>query len=115
MVAYDPGKSKDYKDTVYSIALQHRPATPIAGAVSLTIRVFRATPKAFSKKKVLEAEAGLILPTTKPDAENYAKGATDALTGIMWVDDSQIVSLHVSKMFSSSPRMEFEISEVIAG
>ena len=36
--------------------------------------------------------------TVRPDADNLTKAVKDALTGILWEDDSQVCSLHVSKM-----------------
>lgn len=33
----------------------------------------------------------------KRDIDNYCKGIFDALTGILWADDSQIVSLHIER------------------
>jgi Holliday junction resolvase RusA-like endonuclease len=39
--------------------------------------------------------------TTKPDVDNLAKAVFDALNGIMWADDSQIVTCSVGKMIAS--------------
>lgn len=33
----------------------------------------------------------------KRDIDNYCKGIFDALTGILWEDDSQIISLHIDR------------------
>jgi Holliday junction resolvase RusA-like endonuclease len=39
--------------------------------------------------------------TTRPDADNLAKAVFDALNGILWADDSQIVNSTVSKFIAS--------------
>ncbi len=44
------------------------------------------------------------------DVDNLAKGALDALTGIAWLDDSQVVDLRVSKRWSNIDRMTIAIS-----
>jgi Holliday junction resolvase RusA-like endonuclease len=50
-------------------------------------------------------------PTAKPDALKLARGVEDALTKIIWVDDSQIVDEHLSKVFGERPGVEIEIKE----
>ena len=108
---YDPAKSRDYKDTVYSVALEHRPSQPLTGPLNVYIECYRKIPASFSKKKIGQACEGLIKPTTKPDVDNYAKGVKDALKGVIWQDDSQVVLLQVRKMYSQTPRMEIRIEQ----
>ena len=43
-------------------------------------------------------------PTKKPDLDNCLKAITDALNGFAYKDDSQIVSIAVSKFYSDDPR-----------
>lgn len=38
----------------------------------------------------------------KRDLDNYLKGLLDALNGLIWMDDSQIFSLTITKYLSSS-------------
>lgn len=113
VMTYDSEDSRVYKDTVYSIALQNKPKELIQGPINLVIKCYRGIPKAIlsSKKKLEKAISGELLPTTKPDVDNYAKGIKDALNGVIWKDDSQVVSLTVSKHYSITPRIEIEISE----
>ncbi len=39
------------------------------------------------------------LPTGRPDALKLARGTEDALTGVVWVDDAQVVDLDVHKRY----------------
>jgi Holliday junction resolvase RusA-like endonuclease len=64
-----------------------------------------------SKLKSQSAEAGVIRPLTKPDVDNFAK-VIDALNGIVWPDDNQVVELTVEKFYSSRPRLELTASEL---
>ena len=42
--------------------------------------------------------AALIVPfTVKPDVDNLAKTVLDALNGVAWADDAQVVELHCVK------------------
>jgi len=50
--------------------------------------------------------------TKKPDADNLAKAILDALNGIVYNDDSQVVNLHVKKLQGSqgqAPRTDVRI------
>lgn len=103
--AYDPPKSREYKHYVKTIALTQN-FKPIDGPVVMEVFVYRGTPKAWSSKKRLEAEKGLHKPALKPDADNYVKSIKDALNGIAYHDDGQVVVLHISKHYSIQPRVE---------
>lgn len=106
---YDPPKSKKYKEMVGGVARQHV-KTPLDESLKVKIDVYRQIPKSFSKKKTLEAQSGLLRPITKPDIDNYIKGILDGCNGIVWTDDSKVVDLHVSKFYSSEPRVEIDVS-----
>ena len=112
--AYDPAKSKDYKDYIRLAAVEHmRGSPPLTGALALSVRVYRSIPKSMSKIKATRAEAGEIRPITKPDLDNYEKGIKDALKSICWKDDSQIVAHKepFGKYYSATPRIEVDVME----
>lgn len=54
---------------------------------------------------------GKILPTKKPDCDNIAKIICDALNGVAYDDDKQIVALKVTKIYSDEPRVIVWISD----
>ena len=111
---YDPDKSRDYKDYVRLAAREFAPDSLLESALGIYVIVYRSMPKKYSNSKVKsqQAEAGLILPTTKPDADNYLKGIKDALNSVIWKDDSQIVDASVSKRYSLKPRVEIQVWEI---
>jgi len=106
---FDPAKSRNFKEYVKLSAAQYAPAELISEPVKIHVKIYRNIPKSFSKKKTTDAETGLLRPTTKPDVDNYYKGIGDALNGVIWVDDSQVISLTVEKYYSKRPRAEIEI------
>ena len=93
---------------------QMQGSPPFEGALVLSVQVFRPMPKAFSKKKKEQCEQGLLRPITRPDLDNYIKGIKDALSGICWLDDAQIVAYKepFGKFYSSRPRVEVWIKEL---
>ncbi|MBY9081035.1 RusA family crossover junction endodeoxyribonuclease [Paenibacillus sp. HN-1] len=110
--AYDPKKSRDYKDYVRLAAQDYAPAALLDGPLGIAVIAYRPTPKSFSKKKAAAAERGEILPVSKPDADNYLKGVKDALKGVIWKDDSQVVDAFVQKRYSAKPRIEIKIKQL---
>lgn len=108
---YDPAKSHDYKDYVRLVASEYAPEKLLEGAVSLELNVYLPIPKSFSQKKQRDAEKGLIRPTKKPDMDNYIKGICDALNGVIWKDDCQVIHLIAEKLYSFRPRIEIVIAE----
>ncbi|WP_309087269.1 RusA family crossover junction endodeoxyribonuclease [Domibacillus sp.] len=111
-VLYDPAKSRNFKEYVKIVAAQHRPAKLLEGPLQVKVKVYKPMLKRFSKKKLAEAEAGILRPVTKPDVDNYVKGIKDALNKVIWNDDSQVVDLTVSKFYSESPRIEVLVEEI---
>lgn len=51
-------------------------------------------------------------PTKRPDNDNLYKGITDALNGVAYYDDSQIVDTGIHKFWSYEPRAEVTITDI---
>ena len=109
--AYDPEKSRTYKDYVRAAALEVKPDVPLEGPLLLMVEAYRSIPKSMSKKKQAAALAGSLQPTTKPDLDNIIKGLKDALKGIIWRDDSQVVNIIAGKWYSDRPRVKVIVEE----
>ena len=62
-------------------------------------------PKSWPKAKKQAAMIGEIQHTGKPDADNVLKTVGDALNGIVWKDDSQIVSASINKRYGVQPAL----------
>jgi Holliday junction resolvase RusA-like endonuclease len=48
-------------------------------------------------------------PVFKPDALKLARSTEDALTGVIWSDDSQTIALHVTKLYGDKPGVEITV------
>jgi Holliday junction resolvase RusA-like endonuclease len=70
---------------------------------------FLAVPASWSNKKRDAALAGIVRHTGRPDFDNFAKIGCDALNGIVWADDSQIVEARIVKLYSESPSLRIEV------
>lgn len=116
VTTYTPEKTRDYELKVSCEARRSMGnRTPIQGPVALKIELHMSIPKSWSQKKRLQAFSGAIRPTSKPDWENVCKALCDALNGIAWMDDSQVVEATVSKRYAEEPCAIIRVSELDAG
>ena len=106
---YDHKKSRDYKAYVQQTAKPYMPKEPITEPVTMRVIIYKGLLKSFSKKKRQEALDGILLPDKKPDVDNLAKTFMDALNGMAYKDDSQIVTLIAEKRYAEEPYVFIEI------
>lgn len=78
---------------------------PFDGALSLLVVSVRSVPKSWSEKKRAFALVGTIRPTSVPDVDNYLKAVCDALNGIAWIDDAQVVDGQSIKHYGERPQV----------
>ena len=113
--AYTPQKTVNYENLVkLSVQQQQKGLKPFDKDVPLQadIIAYFLIPKSTSKKKREAMLNGEIYHTKKPDADNIAKCILDALNGIAYYDDSQVVYVRCMKKFSDEPRAEIIIREI---
>jgi Holliday junction resolvase RusA-like endonuclease len=87
--AYDTAPVKAHKDYFRMMCAQNRPPEPFTGALRVEIRLDIERPKSWPKRRVHAS--------TKPDVDNMAKLCLDAMEGIVYKNDSQVVELNVVK------------------
>ena len=80
---------------------------PIAVNIEFGMRIPESTTKK-RKKLMLDGE---IMHTVKPDLDNLIKAVLDALNGLAWYDDAQIVELNVTKTYVEEPHILINIHD----
>ena len=113
---YTPRDVKQYaRDIQYSFYAKYPkwlPSMFFEKPLRAEIEVYKQMPKSFSKIKKQRAIAGEIRPLVKPDVDNCTKNIFDALNGIVYPDDKQIVELSVAKYYSDTDFVKVRIMEV---
>jgi Holliday junction resolvase RusA-like endonuclease len=103
--AYTPDKTRRYESDLRLAAQDAMVGRdPLDGPVGVSIFAYMPVPESWSRKKRDQALLSIIRPVTKPDADNLLK-ACDALNGVVFRDDKQIVSAHIVKEYSAKPRL----------
>ena len=77
--------------------------------VSLEVTAHYPIPKSATKAAISAMQAGRLLPSRKPDIDNVLKIVLDALNGVAYKDDSRVVSVSASKIYSHTPKLVIEM------
>jgi len=105
---YDPAKSVDWKRTIMAQVLDQLGGKPDIHDGPLTIQMHFHLPRPKSLPKKVQHHV------KKPDCDNLMKAA-DALKGILFRDDSQIVRIEATKQYGNPPRVVIGLREAENG
>ena len=109
---YTPKTADAYKASVAIAFKTAYGGNPIDGPVRVDIEFVMPRSKAMIwKKREMPSE----WHTKKPDIDNLAKAAMDALYGLAWIDDSQVCSVVIIKRIASgseSPATNVRIESI---
>lgn len=107
---FTPEKTVSYENKVAFVAQQAMAgAALIEGAVDVSLFIVCQIPASWSKKKQAAATAGAVYPTTKPDIDNIEKIIYDAINGVVWKDDVQVVDVRKVKRYGPVPGVSVRI------
>ncbi len=111
-VAYTPEKTKNYESDVGMMAKSAMGASePLEGALEAFIYVTFPVPASYSKKRT---EACLIdseKHTKRPDLDNVVKAVLDGMSDIVFLSDSQITSIHATKVYGEVAKVEVVVRQ----
>lgn len=113
-IVEDNKRSKDWRSVVAITAAEHI-ASPLSGALYVRVTFLLPRPKGHLRTGRRAGElrnSAPEFPTTKPDATKLWRSTEDALKGIAWMDDSQVVAQHIRKEYGH-PGALIEIREAL--
>lgn len=110
---HTPTATKRYEATVQVAARAAMLGElPTARPVAMTVSIILPIPESWSKRRKRLACMGEIAATKKPDADNVLKAIKDGVNGIVYRDDSQVVSVVVTKAYGDQPRVDVVATEL---
>lgn len=110
--AYTPKATVDYERRLRIRAKEAMSGIrPLTGPVAVTVGAFFPIANSWTKAEKTAAVEGKKHHMATPDLDNVAK-MMDALNGIVWLDDKQIVQLTAMKRYSSSPALVVTVREL---
>lgn len=102
-LTFTPDKTAAWEESIQGQALKHMPERLLEGPLAVTMTFYFVKPASARRRKY---------PHVRPDLDNAVKSVKDALNGLMWKDDAQIVDLIALKRYDSQPRVEIVIEEL---
>ena len=110
--AYTPEKTRTYETLIKDAAKQAMGSSePLETPVSLYLHIRVPIPKSCTKKRLEAIQNGSEKPIKKPDGSNILKSVEDGMNSVVYKDDSQIVNIHVSKVYSTVPGVDICVKE----
>lgn len=105
---YTPKKKKqsvqDYKATIRITAQEHAEPALFEQGTPIELSIVFVMPR--PSNQYWKTKPTPSYPhTKKPDADNLAKAVKDALTGVIWRDDSQVCDMRVVKRVASGDEL----------
>jgi Holliday junction resolvase RusA-like endonuclease len=85
---------------------------PDGQPLRMEVGAYYQIPASASKKKREQMQEGTVRPMKKPDWDNVGKIISDALNGLAYRDDVQIVECRITKLYAGRPRVSVRISPV---
>jgi len=111
---YTPEKTRTYETLIKDAAIEAMGSSePLETPVSLYLYIRVPIPKSCTKKRLEAISDGSEKPTKKPDASNILKSVEDGMNGVVYHDDSQIINIHVTKVYSSLPGVDICVKECL--
>ena len=108
--------SREWKNLVSDAARQAYQGPLLDGALFLELTFYVVRPKGHYKGGKPQsnelAKSAPRFPVTRPDATKYCRAVEDALTGIVWRDDAQIVCQVVRKKFADPPGVLVQVQQL---
>jgi len=112
--AYTPEKTRTYETLIRESAKQAMgESEPLETPVSLYLYIRVPIPASATKKRIQAISDGTEKPIRKPDASNILKSVEDGMNSVIYKDDSQIVNIHVTKVYSSVPGVDICVKECL--
>ena len=111
---YTPDKTRNYEALLKDAAIEAMGSSePLETPISLYLYIRVPIPKSFSKKKVQDCLNGLEQPMKKPDSSNVLKSVEDAMNGIVYIDDCQIINHHITRVYSTLSGVDICVKEYL--
>lgn len=105
---YDPAQVKTFKLQLRALARAKR-VKRFDESIEVELKFYRKVQTSVSHLEHDRRISGVHRPIVKPDVDNYIKATLDALNGVIWKDDAQIVTLKAAKYYSDHPRIEMKV------
>lgn len=109
--AFTPKRTRDAEAQITTAAIQAMGREkPLDGALGLVVVAIFAIPKSWTRAQ----RAAPPPHTGRPDADNLLKLVADAMNGVCYADDCQVIDARVIKRYGERPEVRIQLEEIEA-
>jgi crossover junction endodeoxyribonuclease RusA len=98
----DNKKTMPWRDSVAAVAMQNFSGEPLRYSLAVNVTFYFQRPSKHFNSKGLLKPRQMFYKMSKPDLDKLLRSVGDALTGIVWRDDSQIVVWEAQKRYCNT-------------
>lgn len=112
VVTDDSKRSRPWKQQVAATAAAAMDGPLLAGPLELVVTFTMPRPKGHFGQGANAARvkpAAPAFPIVKPDVTKLVRAVEDALTGVVWRDDAQVIAQHAHKVYGETAKCEVEV------
>lgn len=99
----DSSKLKKWRKQIAKIAKEHMNGGPFTGPIEIELRFIMTRPKSVSKEH-------RELPVVTPDLDKLIRAVLDSLTGVVYVDDKQVIDIQASQRYDDNESAGLEVT-----
>ncbi len=85
-------KTADFEANLKQMCANQYKSAALTGPLAVKVAFYLTKPKSVRRE----------YPTVTPDTDNLLKSCFDAMNGLLWEDDCQIVNIEAAKRYSTS-------------
>ena len=111
-IVYTPRTTREYESKVLDAFVQAENDLDYLGAIEAYITIYVPMPTGWSRKKKMAHMNTRPIDIRTPDLDNVAKSILDALNGLAYKDDKQVVSLSVSRVWGTEEHVDVDLSNI---
>lgn len=108
---YTPKTTASYEKKIRDAWIKANGDKPLTGPVIVRVWLGMPIPKSTTKANKAMMLARKMRPVTKPDVDNLAKSVLDAINGVAYKDDNQIVDLVARKVYADIPFVKVFVTD----
>lgn len=113
VTSHTPGNTVLYENLIKTRYMEENDKSFVDGEpLTVSILACFEPVKSVSKKQRERMLQRKVYPTKKPDIDNIVKVVLDALNGLAYKDDTQVVKVAATKIYDGNARVEVRIEEL---
>jgi Holliday junction resolvase RusA-like endonuclease len=115
VVTDDAGAAgRDWRARVQDAIARAHPGPPLEGPLELTVYFQLPRPQIHLRRDGTPRPKAPEYPATRPDTTKLLRAVEDAATGLLWRDDSQVVTQTATKRYGPKPGVVIHCRRLVA-